>query len=150
MKHKKAKGAHAKEKEIYLLPFYFLLLGGLFSCGTLPNSGASVSPSRNVLITNICDIKRKQDANCAIYLKGKVSNQATFVGKGAYELQDSTGSIWVVTNRSLPAIGDQVLIAGKVLYQRIPIGGKDLGEVYIQEQAQLERTLAQKRLERKP
>lgn len=56
-----------------------------------------------------------------------------------YQLQDSTGTIWVLTNKADLRLEDQILIQGKVRYHSIPIEGKDFGEVYVEEQQQLER-----------
>ena len=139
MQHKKAKGTHAKQKKIYLLLFTLVLLGGLFSWVKLTDRGFNLpSPlGLYVPLTKIGEIPHKRVAGSTVYLKGKVASLAPFLVSGAYELQDTTGSIWVVTNRTLPAIGEQVLIKGLVQYESIPVGDKNLGEFYIQEQVQL-------------
>lgn len=154
MQQQKAKGSYLNAKKFYLLPFYFLLLGGLFSCKNLAESGFSVPPTGNVAVTKVGELKDKRKANSTIYLKGKVGNQAPFLDSAAYELQDTSGSIWVVTKKAIPAKGDQVLIKGKVQYQNLPLifaaGGKEIGEVYVQEQEQLERKSAEKSWELLP
>ncbi|WP_309236487.1 hypothetical protein [Microcoleus sp. FACHB-672] len=104
-----------------------LLLGGLISCGQLAKIGA------NVNITNIRDLQQNRTAYSTVYLKGRVENQAPFLGTGAYEVRDATGSIWVITTKALPNKGDEVLIKGEVQYKSIPVGGQDLGEVYLTE-----------------
>jgi len=48
----------------------------------------------------------------------------------AYQLQDSTGTIWVLTNQAGLQLEDKVLIKGNIHYQSIPLAGKDFGEVY--------------------
>ncbi|GAC1490896.1 MAG: hypothetical protein NVS2B14_03180 [Chamaesiphon sp.] len=144
MPQEKVKNTHEKIKKIYLSVFLFLLLSGLLSCGNFAPSGFSLSPDNHLPVTKIGDLEHNRDLNSMVYLKGKVVSQSPFLGSAAYELQDTTGSIWVITNHTLPAKGDEVLIEGKVQYQSIPIGGKDLGEVYVQEQEQLERRAAQK------
>lgn len=110
-----------------------LLLGGLYGCGPL---AVLVG---NVPVTNIGELQQARDANSTVYLEGKVGSRAPFLGAGAYQLQDATGSIWVVSDRSLPAQGDAVKIKGNVTYQSIPVAGKELGEVYIKEIEQLQR-----------
>src|SRR5689334_15466254 len=108
-----------------------VLLGGLIGCDQLAQSGLSVS--------NIRDIQNKRDTSPLVYLKGKVTSQAKFLNNGAYQLQDGTGKVWVITNQMpIPNSGDEILIQGKVEYESIPLAGKDLGEVYIQEQQRLE------------
>jgi len=58
----------------------------------------------------------------------------------AYQLQDSTGTIWVLTNQAGLQLEDKVLIKGNIHYQSIPLAGKRFWEVYVHEQEQLERT----------
>ena len=120
-----------------------LLLGGLFSCGKLPQSGFGIF-SNPVPVTKIGDIQQNQQSDSTVYLQGKVGSPAPMLGSGAYELQDPTGKIWVLSSEMLPVEGDEVLIQGKVQYQSIPVAGKDLGEVYLQQLQQLERTPAKK------
>ena len=57
--------------------------------------------------------------------------------KQAYEIQDQTGTIWIVTQKDAPKSGKAVLVKGKVRYQQIPVGSQDLGEIYIEEQTKL-------------
>ncbi|MEP0796826.1 hypothetical protein NDI44_20130 [Trichocoleus sp. DQ-A3] len=121
-----------------------LLLGGLFGCGHVAQSGLGLFNNRSVPITSISDLQQSYEGNPTVYLEGKVASQAPFVGSGAYELRDATGKIWVFTSQSLPDRGDEVLIKGKVQYQSIPFAGKDLGEVFLQQQEQLERKPAKK------
>ncbi|MGB3203822.1 MAG: hypothetical protein WBB28_02405 [Crinalium sp.] len=125
-----------------LLPFYFSLFIGLFSCSKITES-LFRSPLQNVSIKKITDVKNPQQVNSTVYLKGNVGNQASFVGGGAYELQDTTGSIWILTQQPLPQKGEELIIQGKVEHQSMPLifaaGGKAVGEVYVQEQQQLER-----------
>lgn len=120
-----------------------ILIGGLLGCGKLGQSGFNVFQAINVPVSNIGDIQKNREVNSTVYLKGKVVSVAPFLGSGAYELQDGTASIWVITKQPIPAKGDEVLIKTQVQYESIPIGGKDLGEVYVQEQEQLERSQGQ-------
>jgi uncharacterized protein YdeI (BOF family) len=78
-----------------------------------------------------------------VYLQGKVSKQVPILKGQLYELEDSTGKIWVLSSvepgkgrRSKP--GQQIRIKGKVRYQDIDIAGQNLGEAYIEEQQRLE------------
>lgn len=127
-------------KNFYLLPFYFFLLGGLLSCGSLPQSSMNAINLRSgVATTNIRDIK-PQDFKATVYLQGKVAQLVPLLEQWAYQLQDSTGTIWVLTNQAGLQLEDKVLIKGNIHYQSIPLAGKDFGEVYVHEQEQLERT----------
>lgn len=73
-----------------------------------------------------------------VYVKGKVSDRVPLIDGLVYQLQDRTGKIWVLTQRTTQPVGQQILIKGKVHYQSIPIAGQELGEAYIEEQQVLE------------
>ena len=115
-----------------------ILTSGLLSCVNLPvaqfNFGFNVA--------KIGDVQQKRQVNTEVYLQGKVENRAPFVGNAAYQLQDTTGSIWILTKQALPQLGDEILVKGKVRYQSIKLkdlAGKDLGEVYVEETEQIKR-----------
>lgn len=116
-----------------------LLLGGLTAGAQMALFGA------NVGVSDIGEIQQKRDVNSTVYLQGKVEKRAPFLGAGgAYQLQDATGSIWVITNKALPNQGDEISIKGSVNYESIPVADQELGEVYIKEQEQLQRKPAPK------
>jgi hypothetical protein len=115
-----------------------LLLGGLTAGAQMALFGV------NAPVTDIGDLQQKRDINSTVYLQGKVEKRAPFLGAGAYQLQDATGSVWIITNKTLPNQGDEVTIKGDVNYESIPVAGQDLGEVYIKEQEQLQRKPAPK------
>ena len=118
-----------------------VLASGFFSCGNLPMSQLNLGFN----VASIGDIQKKRQVDGEVYLRGKVENRAPFVGNAAYQLQDGTGTIWVLTNQALPQLGDEVLLKGEVRYKSITLkelAGKDLGEVYIEEMEQLKRTPA--------
>ncbi|HBB34183.1 MAG TPA: hypothetical protein DDZ80_28160 [Cyanobacteria bacterium UBA8803] len=125
-----------------MLPLWILLLGGgLVSCGNVGQFSKHTIEigDRNVNVTKIGDIQPDRQANTVVYLHGKVANLAPFLSAGAYQLQDATGKIWVLTNQTLPNVGDEVAIEGQLQFQSIPISGQEFGEVYVQEQQLLER-----------
>ncbi|MEG4628631.1 DNA-binding protein [Microcoleus sp. AR_TQ3_B6] len=118
-----------------------VLASGFFSCGNLPMSQLNLGFN----VASIGDIQKKRQVDGEVYLRGKVENRAPFVGNAAYQLQDGTGAIWVLTNQALPQLGDEVLLKGEVRYKSITLkelAGKDLGEVYVEEMEQLKRTPA--------
>lgn len=127
-------------KNLYILPFYFFCLTGLVSCDSLSEASInSFNLGFRSNVTNIRDIKPEQDNAATVYLQGKVIRQAPLIDWQLYQLQDVSGTVWVLTNKTTLKPGDKVLIQGKVRYQNIPIAGKDFGEVYVEEQKQLER-----------
>ncbi|MEH1781549.1 MAG: hypothetical protein V7L26_21020 [Nostoc sp.] len=85
-------------------------------------------------VTPIGEIKPKQDNQAIVYIQGQVEKQAPLIKQWAYKINDSTGKIWVVTNQKNLGEGSQVVIKGKVRYRSIPLAGKELGEVYLEEE----------------
>lgn len=47
-------------------------------------------------------------------LKGDVIRSASLLGRGAYQLDDGTGTIWVVSSKGVPREGARVAVRGKV------------------------------------
>jgi hypothetical protein len=47
-------------------------------------------------------------------LKGQVTKSASILGTGAYQLDDGTGTIWVVSKRGVPREGARVAVKGEV------------------------------------
>lgn len=135
----------------------FVLGLGSISCGGLKSgqSGESGSPKAEMTfpILNpkvaVSPIRTLENAkNQTVHLEGKVGRQVPFLGSRAYELQDATGSIWVVTASKVPAAGETVLIRAVVRYQQINQAGRATSELYVEEQAQLTSTALQTRLPR--
>ncbi|MHC5735368.1 hypothetical protein [Nostoc sp.] len=119
----------------YRLGLTFFLIAGLCSCGNLTSpslSGTGLKIGTNV--TPIREIKPKQDNQAIVYIQGQVEKQAPLMKQWAYKIKDSTGKIWVVTNQKNLGEGSQVVIKGKVRYRSIPLAGKELGEVYLEEE----------------
>ena len=67
-----------------------------------------------------------------VYLTGKIVRQAPFLGNAAYQLEDGTGKVWVVT-KELPPSEQQINIKGKIQYQSLPFAEQELGDFYIVE-----------------
>lgn len=118
---------------------YFFLLA-LMSCGNLAQFGINTPSLRLGLdVTNIRDLKL-QDNNAKVYLQGKVTHFVPLFKQQVYQLQDSTGTIWVLTHQAGSQPGDEMLVKGKLRYQSIPLAGKDFGELYVEEQERLIRS----------
>jgi len=119
----------------YRLGLTFFLVVGLCSCGSLTPSGLNESNLKiGTNVTPIREIKPEQDNQAIVYIQGKVEKQAPLIKQWAYEINDSTGKIWVVTNQKNLGERSQVVIKGKVRYRSIPLAGKELGEVYLEEE----------------
>ena len=72
-----------------------------------------------------------------VYLTGKIVRQAPFLGNAAYQLEDSTGKIWVVTTQEIPPSQQQINIKGEIQYKSLPFAEQELGDFYIVEIEQL-------------
>src|SRR6476646_2673273 len=107
-----------------------LLMAGVVGCSPLPQSGAGMLTLRpNVDVTNIQALQQQQKMDRVVYIRGNVVRQVPLIQKQAYEIQDRTGSIWIVTQKQAPKSGEAVLVKGKVRYQQISSGNKSLGEI---------------------
>jgi uncharacterized protein YdeI (BOF family) len=85
-------------------------------------------------VTPIKEITPAQDNQATVYIQGKIEQHAPFIKQQAYQIADSTGKIWVVTNQSNLKVGQDVVLKGKVKYKSIPLAGQEFGEVYLEEQ----------------
>ncbi len=66
--------------------------------------------------------------NKEVGIAGTVTDSYGVLGKGAYEIDDGTGRIWVVTDRGVPSRGSRVGAKGKV-YTGLSWGGRSFGTV---------------------
>lgn len=107
-----------------------LILIGLVGCSSLAKLGVGVTPIKHV--------KEEWQRYSTVYVRGAVGNQVQLLGTWVYEVQDHTGTIWVLTAQPGLDPGDQIWIEGKVRYQAIAIKGQELGEAYLIEKARLE------------
>ncbi|WP_017653224.1 hypothetical protein [Fortiea contorta] len=112
----------------------FLLIIGLCGCGGGSPSGWNAGSFRiGSNITPIRDIRPEQNNQDTVYIQGKVERQVPLLQRWAYQINDSTGKIWVVTNQTDLTAGKPVVIKGKVRYKSIPLASKEFGEVYLEE-----------------
>jgi hypothetical protein len=119
----------------YLLPFSLYLVTGLLGCASVGQYGMHSVGSN---VTPIQKLKTQKDKS-KVYLQGKVEKLVPLLQQQkVYQLSDSTGKIWVLTKQSNLKVKSQVLIKGILRYKSIPLGGKELGEFYVEEMQQLE------------
>lgn len=88
-------------------------------------------------ITPLSDIPAGVSGEQAL-LQGEVRQQIPLLNQSLYQLQDSSGSIWVLTAGPPPAVGEQVLIQAQIHYEQILLQGQDIGEHYAEELERLE------------
>ena len=66
--------------------------------------------------------------NKEVAIVGRVTNSYGALGNGAYEIDDGTGRIWVVTTRGVPSRGSRVGAKGHV-YNGFSFAGRSFGTV---------------------
>lgn len=116
-----------------LLFTYFLMMG-LVSCNSLGNPGLNASTFRiGVNVTPIGKLKLQPKVADPVYIQGKIARKVPLLEQQAYQIDDSTGKIWVVTSQTRWKEGDRVVVKGQLRYQNIPIANRELGELYLEE-----------------
>ncbi len=68
-----------------------------------------------------------------VYLQGQVDRHLSLVGQGLYQLQDSSGQIWVLSPQAPPPLGTQVTIRAQLHYEPILMADQEVGEHYAEE-----------------
>lgn len=130
-------------KSFYLITYSFFIVGGLVSCSGLEKSswnGINFRIGANV--TNISNIKSLNNQG-TVYLQGQVTNIVPLSEPWqAYQMQDSSGTIWAITSQKGLKIHDKLLIKGNLRYQSIPMETQELGDFYVEEQKRIEHTPA--------
>ncbi len=118
----------------YRVGMALLLVAGLYSCSSWKTPSLNVGKfTIGSNVTLIQEIKPETDQETIVYVQGKVEKQVPLVKQWAYQINDSTGKIWVITNQPNLKEGEQVVIKGKVRYKSIPLADQEFGEAYIEE-----------------
>lgn len=111
----------------------------LVSCSGAIAPG-TLSPTERILsildlgsVTKVKDVQRKKQ-HFSVHVKGKITAQAPFAsGLRAFEVRDETGSIWIVTKKSVPSTGSSVVVKGTVRHKKISVDGQDQSTVYLEQ-----------------
>ena len=93
---------------------------------------------------SIDEISAKKEGK-TVYLTGKVVHLAPFVDNAAYQIEDTTGKVWVVTEQDTPQVGRKITVKGKIEYQSLPFAEGELGDFYLVEQAKLKPETAERK-----
>ena len=93
----------------------------------LPTFRASSKPA--IAIDSLTD----QQIDNTITVSGEVAQSAALLEGWIYQIQDETGSLWVLTDRDAPEVGTSVTVEGAVRYEAIVVESIDAGEFYIEE-----------------
>ena len=101
----------------------------LLGCQSLPTTPINqLSPLRGTAPT--AEAK-------SVKIAGQVISIAPMVGQVAYEVQDATGQVWVLSRKLPPPQQNSVVtVTGQVRSTSIVINGEDLGEIYLEDLSQ--------------
>ncbi len=116
--------------------FAVLTVGSLVSCNAwtaLSQQDTFLASKPKVKVVAIADLADQLDRKQEVFIQGVVQQKAPFVGSGAYQVEDSTGTVWVLTTDSLPATGSDILLAGELNFHDLEIEQNNFGEIYLQE-----------------
>ncbi len=87
-----------------------------------------------VNVTKISELKpQKNNNNTPVYIQGKVERKVPLLEQQMYQIQDSTGKVWVLTNQKGWKVGDKIVVKALPRYKNIPMAGAELGELYLEE-----------------
>jgi uncharacterized protein YdeI (BOF family) len=107
--------------QIFSWVILLILTIGVTSC----NSWFS-SHTNPLTVSEIANKKSERQ----VYIAGEVIRTVPLLKNGAYQIQDKTGKVWILTNSKLPSQGDKISIKGKISYQELPFSQ---AEIYLQE-----------------
>lgn len=112
-----------------------LLLVDLGGCETLASLEAPVPHLSSGMVnrTPIRDIK-SGTVKQSVHISGKVGTIAPLVGGSAYEVEDGTDKIWVMTKTAAPEVGQTVTVKGQPRFQQLRWEGLDRGSVYLEQE----------------
>ena len=119
--------------KIVFLAIIVSLNTSLISCNSLISS--DLLTSKAIIPINAIAEQSKTET---IYVTGKVTKVAPLLGNNAYQVQDSTGTIWVITTAHLPSVGQNILIKCHIKSQSLSLISQELEELYLVELEQLE------------
>ncbi|MDR9402549.1 MAG: DNA-binding protein [Halothece sp. Uz-M2-17] len=69
----------------------------------------------------------------SVYVQGTVRDRAPLLNQTAYQLQDNTGKIWVITNNLAPESGQTITIQAKIKSKSMVLHQQRAQELYLQE-----------------
>lgn len=145
-----------KTRSLSLIGGGLLILGALSACTTsgvgsntpaLETSGAKTDTSKldsvrlpliglaNQSTVPIASLTADQ-AETTVTIAGTVAQRAPLLNQGElYQVSDDSGSMWVLSDRPSPQVGETVTVEGVVRYEAIVTGEIDASEIYLQEQS---------------
>ncbi|MDX2228561.1 MAG: hypothetical protein NW220_02915 [Leptolyngbyaceae cyanobacterium bins.349] len=112
-----------------------LILGWLMLTGC--NSRAISEPAQVVApvpTTAIANLPPTPTQPTTVYVKGTVGDRVPLLEGTVYQLQDATGTVWILTQQPPPQAGTEIVVKGTVRYQPIVINGQQQGSIYLEQE----------------
>ncbi len=103
-----------------------LLLGISLGLGLLVLPSCKPLARFGIGVTEIQKVEAAPADYQEVMIRGEVINQFSVLGRGAYEVQDDSGSLWILTQLGSPAMGDTVTVKGQA-QDGITIGDQTFG-----------------------
>ncbi|BAZ07118.1 hypothetical protein NIES3974_37810 [Calothrix sp. NIES-3974] len=105
----------------------------LGACGSITGSGINMIGANVTPIRDLSSDLIPNQEQTTVYVQGKVIQRVPLVKKYAYQIDDNTGKIWVLTEQNNLKVNSQVVIKGQLRYQSISFEGQNFGEIYLEE-----------------
>jgi len=84
-------------------------------------------------ITPIAALQGQSETDTVVSVQGTVRDRAPLLKQTAYQLQDDTGEIWVITSDSAPESGQTVTIQAKIKSKSFVLHQQRSQELYLQQ-----------------
>ncbi|MEM6836753.1 MAG: hypothetical protein AAF609_07835 [Cyanobacteria bacterium P01_C01_bin.120] len=115
----------------------------IMGCGQSPNLAVKQEPTGLRLPAGIAQIARQtiaiqslsaEQSSDTVQIAGTVIRQAPLLNGSLYQVQDDTGTIWVMSEASSPEPSAIVRVVGTVQVEPIRVEGIDISDFYLSEQ----------------
>jgi hypothetical protein len=113
---------------------FLAIMVGLVGCGSPATSSPDRSSQPAIATISIESVHKTAPKASLVALKGIVGDRAPLLGATVYELQDNTGKIWILTQKTAPEKGQEVVVTGTLRFRSIPINGQEQGSAYVEQE----------------
>ena len=119
-----------------------ILIAGLVGCSHAAEGPGSEDSTGLHFPSGIAQIGRPtvtiqelspQQQNDTLQIEGTVEQQAPLLAGSIYQLQDDSGTIWVLSDDAPPAASSSVRVVGTLQVEPIQVEGIDISDFYVQE-----------------
>lgn len=79
-----------------------------------------------------------EKADRTVAVSGRVTQRSALLEGWLYQVQDSSGSVWILTEKEAPAVNESVTVEGTVRYEPVVVGEIDASGIYLEERSHRE------------